>query len=128
MAGGGGRSRTQGRRQASGVDLDDAAFRKALPGAIANISLRTERDLLRLGLMIQNEARKLAPVDTGRLRSSIMAVPGTDGRGPYVNVGSNLDYAPYVEYGTASSAAQPYMRPALLLAARQWAGLARGRA
>jgi HK97 gp10 family phage protein len=120
MAGGGGRARVTARRQAAGVDLDDAAFRAAIPEALHGIALRTEADLNRLGLKIQNEARKLCPVDTGRLRSSIQATPGRDTKGPYVNVGTNVNYATYVEYGTVHSAAQPYLRPALLLAGRWW--------
>lgn len=123
MAGGGGRAKTAARREAAGVDLDDAAFRRALPGALAQIKLRSEGDLQRLGIIVQNEARKLAPVDTGRLRASIQHVMGRDGRGPYVDVGTNVEYAPHVEYGTQNSAAQPFMRPALLLAARQWSAL-----
>jgi HK97 gp10 family phage protein len=44
---------------------------------------------------------------------------GQDAHGPYVEVGTNVSYAAYVEYGTAHSPAQPYMRPAMLLAARK---------
>lgn len=113
-------------RRAAGVDLDDAAFRAALPVALAAIRLRTEADLSRLGLIVQNEARKLCPVDTGRLRSSIQHQPGRDARGPYVDVGTNVEYAPFVEYGTSRTWAQPYMRPALLLASRRWVELAKG--
>jgi HK97 gp10 family phage protein len=82
--------------------------------------LNSERDLLRLGYRVQSEARKLCPVDTGRLRASIDVKSGRDARGPYVEVGTNVDYGPFVEYGTSKSAAQPYMRPALLIAARSW--------
>lgn len=122
MAGKKGTSRatTGAAREAAGVDFDDAAFRAALPKALQKIELRTRGDLMRLGLNVQNEARKLCPVDTGRLRSSIQAVPGEDAKGPYVDVGTNVEYAAMVEYGTARSAAQPYMRPALLLASRWW--------
>lgn len=121
------RAQTAARRQAAGVDYDDRAFRKALPRALRQIEVRSEGDLLRLGLRVQNEARRLAAVDTGRMRSSVQAVPGRDGRGPYVDVGTNVQYAPFVEYGTIRSAPQPFMRPALLLAASWWAEMAGAR-
>ena len=113
-------------RPTTTVDMDDAAFRKALPAALNRIKLRTEGDLSRLGLLVQNEARKLAPVDTGRLRASIQHTPGRDSKGAYVDVGTNVEYAVFVEYGTSRSPAQPYMRPALLLAAREWERIAGG--
>lgn len=37
---------------------------------------------------------------------------GTDGE-MAVYIGSNVEYAPYVEYGTSHSEAQPFLRPAI---------------
>lgn len=103
------------------VDFTNAdEWRKALRDAVAKIELRSTADLQRVAIAVQNEARQLCPVDTGRLRSSIQHVMGEDARGPYADVGTNVVYAPYVEYGTSRQAAQPYMRPALLLAAESW--------
>ena len=51
------------------------------------------------------------PVLTGTLRRSITHVMALDGRTVYV--GSNMEYAPYVEMGTSKMTAQPYLRPAL---------------
>jgi HK97 gp10 family phage protein len=51
-------------------------------------------------LMVTRSARIKAPVDTGRLRSSIMPevrVKGTEVQGV---IGSNVTYAPFVELGT----------------------------
>ncbi|MFB9994078.1 HK97-gp10 family putative phage morphogenesis protein [Deinococcus oregonensis] len=60
-------------------------------------------------LNIRNEAVSAAPVDTGRLRQSI----GLQRRSPDVwRVGTNVNYAPFVEFGTRHQAAQPFMRPA----------------
>ena len=68
----------------------------------------TERGLEKIGLVAENYAKKLAPVDTGRLRNSIThAVDGTD-----VYIGSNVEYAPYVELGTSKQKAQPFLKPA----------------
>jgi HK97 gp10 family phage protein len=51
-------------------------------------------------------------VDTGRLRNSIDYALGTESTGAYVDVGTNVDYAPPLEHGTSRMAARPFMRPA----------------
>lgn len=69
-----------------------------------------QQKLLQVGLKIEAEAKKRCPVDTGRLRASI----NTQKTGKMqVQVGSNVEYAPYVEYGTSKMQAQPYLRPAV---------------
>jgi len=62
------------------------------------------------GLRIVREAKQRAPVDTGRLRASITAELIERGDKPRVLVGSNVDYAPHVEFGTEKQAAQPFLR------------------
>lgn len=52
-------------------------------------------------------------VRTGTLRRSIAWKPGADFQSPFVDVGSAVVYAPYVELGTKNMAARPYLRPAL---------------
>lgn len=115
------RARTAETRRAIGIDMDDRAFLRALRQAADRMQLRSERDLLKLGYTVQNTARQLCPVDTGRLRASI-STSGLqrDARGAYIEVGTNVSYAPYVEFGTQRSPAQPYLRPALLHAMRRW--------
>lgn len=52
--------------------------------------------LVKSCLLVENEAKALCPVDTGQLRASIHSrVEGNVG-----TIGSNLDYAPFVCYGT----------------------------
>ena len=68
----------------------------------------TERGLEKIGLVAEGYAKKLTPVDTGRLRNSIThEVDGND-----VYIGSNVEYAPYVELGTSKQKAQPFLKPA----------------
>lgn len=58
--------------------------------------LDLEQALTKACLIVENEAKKLCPVESGQLRSSIThEVADTEGR-----VGTNVEYAPYVEYGT----------------------------
>lgn len=67
-----------------------------------------------IGERILNTAVALAPFDTGTLARSIEMFVGEDVYGRLeVMVGSSLRYAGFVEYGTAITPAQPYLRPAL---------------
>ena len=50
-------------------------------------------------------------VRTGRLRNSISY--GVDTDEPAVYIGSNVEYAPYVELGTSKMRARPYLKPAV---------------
>lgn len=67
------------------------------------------RALEKCGLVAEGYAKRLAPVDTGNLRNSITHT--TDGDTEYI--GTNVEYAPYVELGTTRTRAQPYLRPAV---------------
>lgn len=69
--------------------------------------------LLKAGVKVEGAAKRLCPVDTGRLRSSIAHELTTDARGLVCFVGTNVEYAIYQELGTRYMAAQPYLRPAL---------------
>lgn len=62
-----------------------------------------------IGLVAEGYASLIAPVDTGRLRSSISHAT-TESE---AIIGTNVDYAPYVELGTSKMNAQPFLRPAI---------------
>lgn len=91
------------------------------------------------GLAAEGYAKRLCAVDTGLLRNSITYA--VDGRGPAtgaysdnsgeqhgsysgsapaesgnnrsVYIGTNVEYAPYVEMGTSRAPAQPFIQPAV---------------
>jgi HK97 gp10 family phage protein len=71
------------------------------------------KDLARRAIRVRTAAMRLAPVDTGRLRSSISHELAADARGFVATIGTNVDYAAHVELGTSRMRAQPYLRPAL---------------
>lgn len=97
------------------------------------------RDLLRRGVAVESAAKIYASgngggphVQTGRLRASITHGLGEDALGLYCDVGTNVEYAPYVELGHPNTAhvyprrgggfgyvsdrptkAYPFLRPAL---------------
>lgn len=63
-----------------------------------------------VGLAAEGYAKKACPVDTGNLRNSITHIVRTSEGCVYI--GTNVNYAPYVELGTRKQKAQPYLRPA----------------
>lgn len=102
-----------GNQRAPQVIVDDRAFQDGLRRAVASLKLDTEADLIRLGHRAVRAMRQFCPVDTGRLRNSIGMTQGRDGRGLFIDVGTNLDYAPPVEFGTRHQEPQPFVRRGL---------------
>ncbi len=63
---------------------------------------------------IVDTAQSIVPVRTGALRDSIHAEPTGDPDAWRVIAGSDdVEYAPFVEYGTSRMAAQPFLTPAV---------------
>lgn len=67
-----------------------------------------ERGLEAIGIAAEDHAKKICPVDTGRLRNSITHTH--DENAAYI--GTNVEYAPYVELGTSKKGARPFLKPA----------------
>lgn len=101
------------------------------------------RALESCGLVAEGYAKKATPVDTGNLRNSISHKVTEDA----VYIGTNTEYAPYVEFGTGKyypggrpdswvyqddkgnwhrtegSKAQPFLKPAVADHAKQYRGI-----
>ena len=73
------------------INLDKLNYKLEI---LANLDI--SKALNKACLVVENEAKRLCPVDTGDLRNSITHEVN-DGVGI---VGTNKEYAPYVEYGT----------------------------
>lgn len=72
--------------------------------------------LTRYSARVVADAKRLAPVDTGRLRNSIgTTAAGESGMlgSQSVSVVATAPYAGFVEFGTSRNPPQPYMRPAV---------------
>ena len=69
----------------------------------------TQEALYSASAVVHGQAVNLCPVDTGNLRISLNFEVHDD----YAEVGTPVEYAPFVELGTARMSAQPYLRPAL---------------
>lgn len=81
---------------------------------ITEYNTALERAMKKAVLIVEAEAKRNTPVDTGRLRGSItnevreIARQVIEGR-----IGTNVDYARFIELGTSKMSAKPYLRPAL---------------
>ncbi len=59
------------------------------------------------GFVVSNAAKKNAPVDTGRLRASIVHDADADG----VVIGTNISYGIFQERGTRHQEGTPFLLP-----------------
>jgi HK97 gp10 family phage protein len=73
------------------------------------LAKKIARALEAVGTTAEGYAKELCPVDTGRLRDSITYSVDDDA----VYLGSDVEYAPYVEFGTYKQKPQPFMGPAM---------------
>lgn len=90
---------------AGGVSVKQDNIEQAVDGIESAISVALEE----IGLLAENYAAKKCPVDTGNLQGSITHEVDVDNA---VYIGTNVEYAPYVELGTSRQKAQPFLRPA----------------
>ena len=100
---------------------------------------KVEIALEKIGLRAETHAKKYCTVDTGLLRNSLTHAldgestaitkyqdnlgkqkgsysgnaPKVSGGKRVVYIGTNVEYAPYVEFGTSKQKAQPYLKPAV---------------
>lgn len=82
-------------RQTINTRQYERGFRRVLGG----MSDEVKRAVDQTRIDVQNEARRRAPVDTGRLRSSIVSRAESSGRSVGYLVGSNVVYARAIEFG-----------------------------
>jgi HK97 gp10 family phage protein len=73
---------------------------------------RAREELQMTGLEMESTAKELAAVDTGRMRSSIRSISALDANGMEVTIFTDVEYAPYQEFGTRKMPAHPFMVPA----------------
>lgn len=98
------------------TDADKAALievREDNCKAVANaINEALVRGMEKIGLVAEGYAKKLCPVDTGRLRNSITHYLDESDKSVYI--GTNVEYGKYVELGTShpKREAKEFLRPA----------------
>lgn len=84
------------------------AYGAALTASAARVTPAAAQAVHGAAQALREAARAQAPVATGALRDSIQL----SGSGLSVEVGTDLRYAPFVEYGTSRAGPQPFMAPA----------------
>ena len=88
-----------------------AGLRRALERLRGAERRQAQQDGLEAGArVIEFHAKRIAPVDTGALRNSIMLDEVAPER---AILGPHVEYAEYVEFGTSRRGARPYLRPAV---------------
>lgn len=80
-----------------------------LEKAVGKIQTGAPKGLAKGAMLIADRAKFLAPYDTGSLYQSI----SSQAEGMRAEVGTNVEYAMYQEFGTYKMAAHPYLIPAM---------------
>lgn len=75
------------------------------------------QQVTRITLKVESGAKSLAPVDTGRLRSSISRRIELRGAEIVGIVGTDVEYAPHQEFGTRFLTGKAFLRGGLAAAA-----------
>jgi HK97 gp10 family phage protein len=92
----------------------DGAYSLAVDlGTAANIGPRVDVAVRNTALDVERDAKILAPVDTGNLRSSIGHTASSATGVSTAEVGPTAEYGAFVEFGTSRQAPQAYLGPAL---------------
>ena len=85
-------------------------LRRRWATAPAKIKKMTMDALTRSGYLVEGASKRVTPVDTGRLRSSISLSSSLALRTePHVVISPHTDYANFVHFGTRYMKARPFM-------------------
>lgn len=87
------------------------SYRSNIPKIMRKMKENERKALEAVGFFVTREVKKRAPVDTGRLRSSYRHQVDLGQRN--VKIGTDVQYSPYLEFGTSKQRAQPHLRPAM---------------
>ena len=88
--------------------MADIKFTDNSRQVLAELESNKHRALTAVGIAAQGHAKATCPVDTGRLRGSISHAVAGDS----AFVGTNVEYAPYVELGTRKMAPRHFLKNA----------------
>lgn len=86
------------------------------------IAIELDKDLADVSLEMESEVKERTPVITGRLKSSMV---GRKRKFLEHEVATNVEYAPYVEYGTSRFAGRAMLRRGAAAVEKRGASLLR---
>lgn len=101
------------------IKIDDTKLMKRIEAIAKNTDNIAEEIVVNLGTIAHKVARNTVPVDTGALKQSLTLEVDKQGTSTVATIGSSLEYAPHVEFGTVYQTPQPYLNPALRTAEQQ---------
>lgn len=101
-----------------GVDIQ---FTDNADKALEELQRKVDMALTAIGATAEGHAKDYCPVDTGRLRNSISNTHDEDS----AYIGTNVEYAAYVELGTSRRGAKPYLKPAVTQHTAEYKDLAK---
>lgn len=90
----------------SHLDEIQDAFNAAVKKALTEIGIEAEAHAKEI-------ITEKGAVDTGRLRNSITHAVGDHNGDPAVYIGTNVEYAPYIELGARGRPPRAYLKPAV---------------
>lgn len=90
----------------------------------AALNFAIAKALTKIGQQAEGNAKLICPTDTGRLKNSI--TNQIDMQENAVYIGTNVEYAPYVELGTRRQDPHPYLRPAAADHADEYRAILKG--
>ncbi len=101
--------------------FDTKALLKTLNTLPQNIQKNVMVGAVRAGAnVVRDEARRLAPIDTGNLKKSLVSIRRKGDKNtiqfsvtPSKGKPNDGWYAHFLEFGTSKMAAQPFLRPAI---------------
>lgn len=88
---------------------------------LALLDQKKTQALLAIGAAAEGHAKALTPVDTGRLRNSISHAASGDA----AYIGTNVEYAPYVEFGSVHNKAHHMLKKAATEHGAEYAAIAK---
>ena len=83
------------------------------PKLIQEVGLKCFQNMEKACLLVEGDAKRMCPVDTGRLRSSLAHEIEKKGNEVIGRIGTNVVYGVFQEYGSSTQSGTPYLRPAL---------------
>lgn len=101
--------------------MSDVKFIDRSSEVLRELAVRKTQALEAIGMRAETHAKALTPVDTGNLRNSMAHAVSVDA----VYIGSNVEYAPYVEYGTSRTKAHHMIKKAATEHSEEYKSLAR---
>lgn len=97
--------------------VNEEQWAAALAAHLDDWTKQFEVNIKDVAALAEREAKLRAPVRTGRLRNGITG----SAEETTALLTTEVPYAPFVEFGTRHSRAQPHMRPGMEAAIAAWA-------